>query len=61
MSPRTRWRCVCGDQFATYAAAERHADASEHHRIEQLLGRYWPTEKAVALLRPHEVADGRRD
>jgi hypothetical protein len=56
---RDRYRCqACGEVFPTWAAAERHADAYGHHRVEQLLGRYWPTEKAAALLHPDEVADG---
>jgi hypothetical protein len=32
-----RWRCsVCGLRSTAYAAAERHADAARHPRIEVL-------------------------
>ena len=56
MTARPRWRCNdCGELFSAWAAAERHADATGHHRLELLLGRYWPTEKAVELLHSDEA------
>lgn len=52
---RERWRCNdCGDLFTSWAAAERHSDSLGHHRLELLLGRYWPTKKATDALHPDE-------
>lgn len=56
MIARAKWRCVaCGETFVAWAAAERHADTFGHHRLENLLGRYWPTEKTAELLHPEET------
>lgn len=52
-----KYRCVaCGQQFKAVATVERHCDAMRHHRYEITVGRYWPTEKAKALLHPEEAA-----
>lgn len=58
---RPKWRCNdCGEVFTAWAAAERHSDGYDHHRLENLLGRYWPTEKAENLLHPKGSRDDKK-
>jgi hypothetical protein len=38
MSRTYRWRCcACQEEFASWTAAERHADDEGHHRVEVLV------------------------